>query len=77
MGSDDHKVLYTYQTLGALFASCGFTVNLIEYFDEQGQFHFRDWHPREGMIHRSSRYDERNRDGELHYTSLILDAKKV
>ena len=75
-GADDHKVLYNYRTFGALFERAGFSVELLEYFDEQGRFHEQPWDPALGMIHRSSRLDDRNRGGTLAYTSLVLDARK-
>jgi predicted SAM-dependent methyltransferase len=76
MGADDHKVLYTYQTFVALFEKAGFRCNLLEHFDEQGNFHATDWSPQKGRILRSKRFDERNQGGELNYTSIILDAIK-
>jgi len=75
-GSDDHHVLYTYVTLKRLFASVGFEITLLEYFDKSGTFHFYEWSPADGMITRSKRFDPRNRTRELAYTSIILDAKK-
>ena len=75
-GADDHKVLYTHETMSRLLVGVGFQVELLEYFDAAGNFHFTDWNPTEGMIHRSRRFDERNRDGRLGYTSLIVDARK-
>jgi predicted SAM-dependent methyltransferase len=75
-GSDDHHVLYTYRTLEAVFALVGFETRWLEYFDERGTFHYQEWSPADGMIMRSSRYDNRNRTRELAYTSIILDARK-
>jgi predicted SAM-dependent methyltransferase len=75
-GADDHKVLYNYRNLSTMLERCGFSVRLLEYFDETGKFHFNEWDRKDGMIHRSSRYDERNSNGELNYTSLIIDAVK-
>ena len=75
-GSDDHHVLYTYRTLGTVFASVGFKITLLEYFDERGTFHYQEWSPADGMITRSKRFDSRNRTRELAYTSIILDARK-
>ena len=72
----DHKVLYTYRTLREIFESAGFRVDLLEYFDENGEFHHKDWDPNDGMIRRSKRFDHRNRDNQLNYTSIVLDAKK-
>lgn len=75
-GSEDHKVLYTYRSLAELLHSAGFSVHCLEYFDERGEFHYVDWDPDQGMIKRSRRFDERNRDGVLRYTSVIIDAIK-
>ena len=75
-GADDHKVLYTHRTFAELFESVGFTIRELEYFDEDRCFQFNEWSPNDGMIHRSLRYDPRNTDGEVNYTSLILDATK-
>lgn len=75
-GADDHKVLYTHESLGCLLTEAGFRVELLEYFDANGEFHFSEWNPADGMIHRSRRFDERNRHGHLGYTSLIVDARK-
>ena len=75
-GSDDHHVLYTYRTLEAVFALVGFETRWLEYFDERGTFHYQEWSPADGMIMRSSRYDNRNRTRELAYTSIVLDARK-
>jgi len=75
-GADDHKVLYTAATLGQMLQRAGFAVKLLEHFDAEGVFQYRDWSPGDGMIHRSRRFDERNQDGRLVYTSLIIDAVK-
>jgi predicted SAM-dependent methyltransferase len=75
-GAADHKVLYNHIMFSDVFLRAGFRVELLEYYDATGQFHFREWNPRDGKIRRSIRYDERNRNGRLTYTSLILDACK-
>jgi len=75
-GATDHKVHYTHESLSALLHSAGFKVELLEYFDAAGNFHATEWAPADGMIHRSRRFDERNRGGTLRYTSLIVDAHK-
>jgi len=75
-GSDDHKVLYTYETLLGLLVSAGFETRLLEYFDEGGKFHYSEWLPDGGMITRSSRFDKRNAVRPGAYTSLIVDALK-
>jgi len=76
LGADDHRVLYNYRTLTDVFTRAGFSVDLLEYFDETGSFHQKPWDPEKGLILRSRRYDERNKDGKLKYTSLIIDAAK-
>jgi predicted SAM-dependent methyltransferase len=75
-GSDDHHVLYTYRSLSTVFTMAGFKTLLLEYFDEGGRFHYLDWSPTDGMIHRSKRFDSRNYTRSLAYTSIILDARK-
>ncbi len=75
-GFHDHQVLYNYKTLTLVFEKAGFKVRLLEYYDEHGVFHFEEWDQNDGMIFRSSRFDERNIDGNLKYTSIILDAVK-
>lgn len=75
-GADDHKLLYNYQIMSQSLESVGFTVKLLEYFDENGQFHKSPWNPEDGMIRRSADHDSRNAGGKLGYTSLIIDAYK-
>jgi predicted SAM-dependent methyltransferase len=72
----DHKVLYTYRTLPPVFEAAGFTTRLLEFWDSTPTFHATDWDPAEGLIFRSRRFDPRNQDGTLGFTSLILDARK-
>lgn len=76
LGSDDHKVLFTYVSLSKMFETAGFNVELLEYFDESGNFHHKEWNSEAGLVTRSMAYDERNTDGKLNYTSIILDAWK-
>jgi predicted SAM-dependent methyltransferase len=75
-GADDHKLLYNYQIMSGFLTEIGFKVKLLEYFDENGQFHKAPWNPEDGMIRRSADHDDRNKDGKLGYTSLIIDAYK-
>jgi predicted SAM-dependent methyltransferase len=86
--SANHKALYTYRSLQALFEKAGFRVVLYEYFDEAGTFHCRNRDDALGTIWRSSRFDPRNTAGKprgvypgsledyLAYVSIILDAVK-
>jgi predicted SAM-dependent methyltransferase len=76
-GADDHKVLYDYRLLSRTISEAACEIELLEYFDQHGAFVFNPWNPHDGMIYRSSRFDERNRDGRLAYTSLIIDARAV
>ena len=76
-GADDHKVLYNYKTFSDLFERAGFKVELLEYFDSNKEFHCLDWDETKGRIGRSKKFDLRNKSGELKYTSLILDARKI
>ena len=75
-GSDDHKVLYDYKSLSRVLEEAGFEVELLEYFDEEHHFHFHDWIIEDGRVRRSKRYDERNIETPLAYTSIIVDAFK-
>jgi predicted SAM-dependent methyltransferase len=75
-GADDHKILYNYQSMTKSLEQAGFFVDLLEYFDENGQFHERELREEEGFIKRSKYNDSRNTNGELNYTSLIVDAIK-
>lgn len=77
LGSEDHKVLYNYKTAKKLLEHAGFKVEFLEYWDENGQFHFREWSSEDGHVRCSRIHDTRNQDGSLTYTSLILDAVKL
>jgi len=75
-GADDHKVLYTVETLSRSLEAAGFEVRPLEYWDARGEFQFCDWSTADGKIVRSRRFDPRNATGTLAYTSLIVDAIK-
>lgn len=75
-GSDDHKVLYTIDSLSQLLIDAGFKVQPLEWFDCNGQFHFSSWDIEKGMVSRSMRFDHRNHSNPTAYTSLIVDAVK-
>jgi predicted SAM-dependent methyltransferase len=70
-----HKIVHNYHTLIKMFEEAGYNVNLLEYCDEDGNFHFKDWNPEDGVIFRSKKFDPRNQD-KLRFPSLILDATK-
>lgn len=71
-----HKVFYDYKSLVKVFKTAGFSVELLEYCDEDGRFHFKYWNPEHGMIGRSLRFDARNNYGKLGMVSIIIDAYK-
>lgn len=58
------------------FEKAGFVVDLLEYCDENGTFHYKYWNELDGKIGRSLRFDTRNKDGKLGMVSIIIDAKK-
>jgi predicted SAM-dependent methyltransferase len=71
-----HKIVHSYKTLKAMFEIAGFRVELLEYCDENGVFHYNEWDEAKGFIYRSKRFDHRNTDGRLGFVSLIIDAHK-
>lgn len=71
-----HKIVYDYKTLTAVFESAGFSVELLEYCDENGCYHYKYWNDADGHIGRSLRYDTRNSNEKLGMVSIIIDAKK-
>lgn len=75
-GADDHKILYTYKSMSERLEKIGFTVVLLEYWDENGKFHSKSWSEEDGKVRRSQYNDNRNSSGVLKYTSLIVDAIK-
>ena len=72
----DHKLVYNFRLFRSIFEDAGFHVVLLEYCDEEGQFHSREWDEQHGRIFRSLRFDPRNQGGQLGFVSLILDAIK-
>jgi predicted SAM-dependent methyltransferase len=75
-GAHDHKTIYNCRSLSNSLEAAGFTVSLIEYWDEESKFHCGEWISSAGHVRRSFRYDARNSDGKPNYTSLIVDALK-
>lgn len=74
--SYSHKILYDYKTISKVFEKAGFEVELLEYCDESGNFHYKYWNKENGKIGRSFRFDTRNSNESLGMVSIILDAKK-
>ena len=73
VGAADHKELYTCDFIGELLRRQGFQFELLEFFDSTGRFHQRRWRAEDGFVGRSADYDQRNKDGQLSFTSLIVD----
>lgn len=71
-----HRILYDYRRFADLFVQAGFAVDLLEYCDEQGRFHYNPWSPEQGPVYRSLHQDHRNKNGKLGFVSLIVDARK-
>jgi len=71
-----HKIVYDYKKLKDVFEKAGFDVELLEYCDEQGDFHYKHWNACDGKIGRSFRFDTRNSGSALKMVSIIIDAKK-
>lgn len=72
-----HKIVYDYKTFCNVFRQAGFEVELLEYCDEDGVFHYKYWNADDGKIGRSFRFDTRNSEEKLGMVSIIIDAKKV
>ncbi|PLT28117.1 class I SAM-dependent methyltransferase [Peribacillus deserti] len=71
-----HKIVHNYKILSAMFESAGYEVRLLEYCDEEGNFHTSEWDGNEGVIFRSKRFDPRNQGETPVFPSLIVDAIK-
>lgn len=71
-----HKIVYDYLTLIEVFEQAGFIVELLEYCDEKGVFHYNYWNELDGKIGRSFRFDTRNSIDNVGMVSIIIDAKK-
>jgi predicted SAM-dependent methyltransferase len=68
--AEEHKLIYDYRSLGELLRTCGFHVQLLEYFDELGRFHYQEWNPEQGLIRRSRRFDPRNHPYNHSYNQI-------
>ena len=73
-----HRIVYDSKRFAQIFEKAGFEVDLLEYCDEKGDFHYKYWNEADGRIGRSLRFDTRNsyETGTLGMVSIILDAKK-
>lgn len=76
-GADDHKMLWNHESMfEALYKFPFSKINRLEWWDRDGIFHCEPWDTSKGKINRSIIYDERNKSGDINYTSLIMDAVK-
>ncbi len=73
----DHKIVYNYRTLSDVLTSAGFSLDLLEFCDENGRFHYNQWDSATGPVYRSLMSDHRNAGGKLRFVSLIIDARKI
>ncbi|GLC89117.1 class I SAM-dependent methyltransferase [Lysinibacillus piscis] len=71
-----HKIVYDAKTFVSIFEMAGFEVTLLEYCDDNGDFHYTYWNEADGKIGRSLRFDTRNSIQKLGMVSIIIDAKK-
>lgn len=71
-----HKIVYDYKALKTVFEKAGFEVEVLEYCDEHGVFHYKYWNETDGKIGRSFRFDTRNSLEKLGMVSIVIDAKK-
>lgn len=71
-----HKIVYDYKSLSRVFFEAGFDMEILEYCDEKGNFHYKYWNENDGIIGRSYRFDARNKKNKLGMVSIIIDAKK-
>ncbi|KAB2908849.1 MAG: hypothetical protein LC102_08585 [Ignavibacteriales bacterium] len=72
--ADEHKHLFNYRSLSEIFVKFGYGFNLIEYWDEDRNFHSTYKNDDEkGHIKRCFLNHRKNKDGKPNYTSLIID----
>ncbi len=67
-GCNDHKVLYTVDSLTDELKQADFDYQLLEYYDSHGGFHHYDWDVYDGPVRRIAGYMP-----ELNYSSLFFD----
>lgn len=72
-----HRIVHNYISIRNMFTAAGYQVQLLEYCDESGEFHYTPWEDSGGFIYRSKRFDHRNTEGKLGFVSLIVDAYKL
>jgi len=76
--ADGHLQYFTIDSLEAKLKRAGFSVERLEYYDEDGLFHKKTWNNADGFIKRSFEHDTQKDfffNGH-YYTSIIVDAVK-
>ncbi|WP_404924609.1 methyltransferase domain-containing protein [Nisaea sediminum] len=76
-GADDHKQLFTVESLSAALAAAGFTVEPREWFDAGGDFHEEPWIAERGHIHRCRRFGTPDKSFPSSHLSLLVDGIKA
>lgn len=74
-GADDHKSFWDYKSFSQFASSCGFKIELQEYYDQDGYFHSNVMAPERGYISRT-RSNSHKRSLLKNYSSLIIDLVK-
>jgi predicted SAM-dependent methyltransferase len=74
-GADDHKFFWGYIELTQVLKKIGYKIELLEYFDENGVYHFKDWSIDDGYIERSKRfYKGRYAESKEERNKMILSS---
>ncbi|CAM3408522.1 SAM-dependent methyltransferase [Deinococcus deserti] len=69
-------MVYYAELFTSVFEDAGFDVDLLEYCDREGRFHYHQWDLSTGLVYRSLLSDHRNTGGQIGFVSIILDARK-
>ena len=75
-GAEDHKQLFTLESLSAVLEAAGFRVEPGEWFDRSGQFHEEPWGEERGRIYRCKRHGTPNKSFPSSPLSLRVDGIK-
>ena len=75
-GADDHKQLFTLESLSAALDAAGFRVEPGEWFDSTGHFHEEPWSEERGRIGRCKRHGSPDKSFPSSHLSLLVDGIK-
>jgi predicted SAM-dependent methyltransferase len=77
-GAEDHKILFKIDSLSEIFKETGFKVVPLEFWDDMGNFHKKEWETKWGKVLRSRDFDSRNSSQKApSYSSIIIDCFKT